>query len=79
MNHLYNMVSCGRVPRSQWWNPEVLQCLPLAYDEVFKSCSEIVQVDRDEEMVNDYLDYYRPYEFSVLSEMFAYKISHSVR
>jgi hypothetical protein len=73
------MVSCGRVPRSQWWNAEVLQCLPVACDEVFKSCGEIVQVDRDEEMVDGYLDYHRPYEFSVLSEMFAYKISHSVR
>lgn len=68
-----------RVPRSQWWNAEVLQCLPVACDEVFKSCGEIVQVDRDEEMVDGYLDYHRPYEFSVLSEMFAYKISHSVR
>jgi len=57
----------------------VLHCLPRAYDEVFKSCSEIVQVDRDEEMMDGYLDYHRPYEFSVLSEMFAYKISHSVR
>jgi hypothetical protein len=53
--------------------------LPLAYDEVFKRCSEIVQVVRDEEMVDGYLDYYRPYEFSVLGEMFAYKICHSVR
>jgi hypothetical protein len=68
-----------RVPRSQWWNAEVLQCLPRAYNEVFKSCSEIVQVDRGEEMMDGYLDYHRPYEFSVLSEMFAYKISHSVR
>jgi len=57
----------------------VLQCLPRAYDEVFKSCSEIVQVNRDEEMVDGYLDYHRPHEFSLLSEMFAYKISHSVR
>jgi len=57
----------------------VLQCLPRAYNEVFKSCSEIVQVDRGEEMMDGYLDYHRPYEFSVLSEMFGYKISHSVR
>lgn len=57
----------------------MLQCLPRAYNEVFKSCSEIVQVDRGEEMMDGYLDYHRPYEFNVLSEMFAYKISHSVR
>jgi hypothetical protein len=56
----------------------VLQYLPQAYD-VFKSCSEIVQVNRDEEMVDGYVDYHCPYEFSMLSEMFAYKISHSVR
>ncbi|KAJ4450362.1 hypothetical protein ANN_01783 [Periplaneta americana] len=68
-----------RVPQSQWWDSEVLKCLPRAYDEVYKSCSEIVQVNREEEMVDGYLDYHRPYEFSLLSEMFAYKISHSVR
>jgi hypothetical protein len=38
-----------------------------------------VQVNRFEEMVDGYFDYHRPYEFSLLSEMFAYKISHSVR
>ncbi|XP_023722312.1 polyphosphoinositide phosphatase isoform X3 [Cryptotermes secundus] len=68
-----------RAPRSQWWNTEVLQCLPQAYDEIFKSCSEIMQVNRCEELVDGYFDYHRPYEFSLLSEMFAYKISHSVR
>ncbi|XP_069675113.1 polyphosphoinositide phosphatase isoform X2 [Periplaneta americana] len=68
-----------KVPQSQWWDSEVLKCLPRAYDEVYKSCSEIVQVNREEEMVDGYLDYHRPYEFSLLSEMFAYKISHSVR
>ncbi|XP_021930224.1 polyphosphoinositide phosphatase isoform X2 [Zootermopsis nevadensis] len=68
-----------RVPRSQWWNAEVLRYLPRAYDDVFKSCSDVMQVGRDEEMADGYVDYHRPYEFSVLSEMFAYKISHSVR
>jgi hypothetical protein len=77
--HFSNVVFCGRAPRTQWWSAEVLQCLPQAHDDVFKSCSEIVQVNRSEEMVDGYFDYHRPYEFSLLSEMFAYKISHSVR
>ncbi|PSN50035.1 hypothetical protein C0J52_03285 [Blattella germanica] len=68
----------SRVPQSQWWDTGVLPCLPRAYNEVFKTCSEIVQVSHEEEMVDGYLDYHRPYEFSILSEMFAYKISHSV-
>jgi hypothetical protein len=77
-----SFVLCGpfcRAPRSQWWSAEVLQCLPRAYDEVTKNCSEIVQVNRHNEMVDGYFDYHRPYEFSLLSEMYAYKISHSIR
>ncbi|KAJ9595423.1 hypothetical protein L9F63_013382, partial [Diploptera punctata] len=68
-----------RIPQSQWWDTGVLPCLPRAYDEVYKCCSEVVRVNQDEEMVDGYHDYHRPYEFSLLSDTFAYKISHSVR
>lgn len=32
-----------------------------------------------EEMIDVYYDYHRPYELSLLADLYAYKISHSVR
>ncbi|KYN43635.1 Polyphosphoinositide phosphatase [Trachymyrmex septentrionalis] len=65
---------------TQWWDKNVLKCLPYALDEVTKSCSEMIQVQNSiEEMIDVYYDYHRPYELSLLSEVYAYKISHSVR
>ncbi|XP_011878471.1 PREDICTED: polyphosphoinositide phosphatase isoform X3 [Vollenhovia emeryi] len=65
---------------TQWWDKSVLRCLPYALDEVTKSCSEMIQVQNStEEMIDVYYDYHRPYELSLLLEVYAYKISHSVR
>ncbi|EFN85512.1 SAC domain-containing protein 3 [Harpegnathos saltator] len=65
---------------TQWWDKNVLKCLPYALDEVTKSCSEMIHVQNSiEEMIDVYYDYHRPYELSLLSEVYAYKISHSVR
>ncbi|XP_053979279.1 polyphosphoinositide phosphatase isoform X2 [Hylaeus volcanicus] len=65
---------------TQWWDTNVLKCLPYALNEVTKACTEIIQVQNStEEMIDVYYDYHRPYELSLLSEVYAYKISHSVR
>ncbi|CAL1677908.1 unnamed protein product [Lasius platythorax] len=65
---------------TQWWNKNVLKCLPYAFDEITKSCLEMIQVQNSmEEMIDIYYDYHRPYELSLLSEVYAYKISHSIR
>ncbi|XP_076239443.1 polyphosphoinositide phosphatase FIG4 [Calliopsis andreniformis] len=65
---------------TQWWDTNVLKCLPYALNEVTKACAEIIQVQNAmEEMIDVYYDYHRPYELSLLSEVYAYKISHSVR
>ncbi|XP_076390098.1 polyphosphoinositide phosphatase FIG4 isoform X3 [Megachile rotundata] len=65
---------------TQWWDSNVLKCLPYALNEVTKSCSEMIQVQNSmEEMIDVYYDYHRPYELSLLSEVYAYQISHSVR
>ncbi|XP_060821721.1 polyphosphoinositide phosphatase isoform X1 [Bombus pascuorum] len=67
-------------PLTQWWDTTVLRCLPYALNEITKTCSEIIQVQNStEEMIDVYYDYHRPYELSLLSEVYAYKISHSVR
>ncbi|KAK2581293.1 hypothetical protein KPH14_008078 [Odynerus spinipes] len=65
---------------TQWWDKNVLKCLPYAFNEVTKTCSEMIQVQNTlEEMIDVYYDYHRPYELSLLSDVYAYKISHSVR
>ncbi|XP_071445208.1 polyphosphoinositide phosphatase isoform X2 [Hetaerina americana] len=66
---------------TQWWDRKVLECLPCSCDEVWKECAQIVKLGSwvGDDQVDAYLDYYRPHEFSVLSDDSAYKISHSVR
>ncbi|XP_015184747.1 PREDICTED: polyphosphoinositide phosphatase isoform X2 [Polistes dominula] len=65
---------------TQWWNKNVLKCLPYAFNEVTKTCSEMIQVQSTyEEMIDIYYDYHRPYELSIFLDLYAYIISHSVR
>lgn len=67
-------------PLSQWWDENVIKCLPYSYNDITKTCYEMIQVQsKDVEMIDAYGDYYRPYELSILSEMFPYKISSSIR
>ncbi|RZB38789.1 polyphosphoinositide phosphatase, partial [Asbolus verrucosus] len=63
---------------SQWWDKDILKCLPYAYNDLTKACSEIIQVhSKDAEMIDAYSDYHRPYELSVLNDVYAFKISNS--
>lgn len=65
---------------TQWWDQGVSKCLPYAYNDLTKSCFELIQVhSKDVEMIDSYVDYYRPHEFSVLDDVFSLKISNSVR
>lgn len=65
---------------SQWWDSGVLKCLPFAFNNLTKACSEIIQVHaRDVEIIDGYADYHRPYELTFLNDLFAYKMSNSVR
>ncbi|CAH1159816.1 unnamed protein product [Phaedon cochleariae] len=65
---------------TQWWDNGVLKCLPYAFNDLTKACSELIQVhSRDVEMIDSYLDYYRPYELGVLDDLFSLKISNSIR
>ncbi|KAF2893513.1 hypothetical protein ILUMI_12659 [Ignelater luminosus] len=74
------IISKRNKPLSQWWDPEVLKCLPYSYNDLTKTCSEMIHVQaKDVEMIDAYTDYYRPSELSILGEMFAYKISNSIR
>ena len=64
---------------TQWWDANMLRYLPLPYDEVIKSCSTIVPVSALDVTVDGYYEFYRPFEFSIVSDLFAVTISHSVR
>ncbi|XP_034950859.1 polyphosphoinositide phosphatase isoform X2 [Chelonus insularis] len=82
--YLHNKPACKYTrrmrPLTQWWDKNMIKCLPHSYYEVEKSCWEIIQVqDSQEEMIDIYSDYHRLFELLSLSEMYAYRISHSVR
>nr|CAH7715536.1 unnamed protein product [Callosobruchus chinensis] len=65
---------------TQWWDSGVLKSLPFAYNDLTKACSELIQVhSKRVEMIDSYKDYYRPYELSVLADVFALKLSNSIR
>nr|CAD7393515.1 unnamed protein product [Timema cristinae] len=82
--YLHHSLAMGlkstRYNLKQWWDTEVLQCLPQAHDEVSKTCREVARIVRpQDESVDGYQDYHRPHELTVLGETFAFEISHSVR
>lgn len=66
---------------TQWWATDVDANLPLPCEQVstWRKDVEIVTTLAQDEKVDGYLEFYRPYELSVLSELFSYTMSHSVR
>ncbi|KAF7992786.1 hypothetical protein HCN44_005130 [Aphidius gifuensis] len=65
---------------TQWYDDDLLKCLPLSLYQVTKSCTEMIQVhNTQEEMIDIYYDYYRPYELTPLLDLYAYQVSHSIR
>ncbi|XP_018336743.1 polyphosphoinositide phosphatase isoform X2 [Agrilus planipennis] len=78
--HNKTLISKRDRPLTQWWETDVYGCLPYAYNDLTKICTEMVQLHNDQvEMVDAYVDYHRPDELSILDEMFVFKISNSVR
>lgn len=82
--YLHHKLACKYSSKTrvltQWWDTNIPRCFPYALTEVTKTCSEMIQVqDTLKEMIDVYYDYYKPYELSVLSEVYAYMVSHSVR
>lgn len=74
---------CHRNPYTCWYDEEVATALPFAVEEVLKchgrSLTEVMKLDADNEKVDGFVELYRPYEMSVLSELFMFSLSHSVR
>lgn len=69
-----------RIPKTQWWEPNVLKGLPKPYNDITRSVIEIIQIhNQDAEMIDAYIDYHRLNEVTPMNEHFAYKMSNSVR
>lgn len=70
---------CHSRSTSQWWDSDVMETLPLPVEEARKSVSLLMPVTQYEPKVDLYTDHHRPSEFCILSELFSYHMSHSVR
>ncbi|KAJ1519714.1 hypothetical protein ONE63_004974 [Megalurothrips usitatus] len=68
-----------RTPLTMWWDKEILDALPRSQDELKRTYMQVAKVHPRDEIVDAYQDYYQPMRFSVLDELFPYKISNSVR
>ncbi|XP_067120372.1 polyphosphoinositide phosphatase [Centruroides vittatus] len=87
-NYLHNSVAsgqliCHRNLYTQWWNGDVAKCLPQALEEVQKSQNkstvELIGVHPTDEKIDGFFEHYRPYEMTVISDLFSFNISHSIR
>merc|ERR1719397_2459376 len=64
------------LPLTQWWSPALLSSLPAPRDLRDKAAIRLVSLQPASMME----DYYRPFELTVLQELFAFsEINHSVR
>jgi len=64
-------------PLSQWWDYDLLRHLPMPREISDKSCTQLVSHQSQNEPLDDY---YRPFEFTELQNLFAFsEINHSVR
>ncbi|CAL4066485.1 unnamed protein product, partial [Meganyctiphanes norvegica] len=64
---------------ADWWDADVMESLPLPVEESRKSVALLVPVSKHEPKVDLFLDHHRPSEFCILSELYTYHMSHSVR
>lgn len=68
------------VPLTRWWDECVMDCLPLSCLEGTKKYLEIYPANTlDIDDYDSFSHFYKTDEFSVMSESYAFEISHSVR
>ena len=60
---------------TQWWDANKLRYLPL---HTIISCYVIVLVSSLGLTVDGFYEFYRPFEFSIVSDLFPVTTSHSV-
>ncbi|XP_076373457.1 polyphosphoinositide phosphatase FIG4 isoform X2 [Tachypleus tridentatus] len=76
-------IVCHRNLYTRWWDEDVAGCLPLALDEVIKghknTLVEVYQAMFPDERIDGFFEHYRPYEMSVLNEIYSFIMAHSIR
>ncbi|ODM99498.1 Polyphosphoinositide phosphatase [Orchesella cincta] len=62
---------------TEWYPSEVLAALPYAAHELRKTCKLLPCEDWDD--IDAFADFYRPRQFIPIADLYAFKVSHSVR
>ncbi|ESO98034.1 hypothetical protein LOTGIDRAFT_143268 [Lottia gigantea] len=65
---------------SQWWDNCVIEHLPFSADEEMKKdCLSVCQTSLDDERVNEFDEYYKPWTLTILEDLTCFKLSNSMR
>ncbi|UYV76306.1 FIG4 [Cordylochernes scorpioides] len=74
---------CCRSSLTCWFGEEVTEHLPLPLNQAIKgqqgTVEHVFYGEPEHEKINGFYDFYKPYEFTILSDHFSFKVSHSVR
>ncbi|XP_078069659.1 polyphosphoinositide phosphatase [Mustelus asterias] len=69
---------------THWWTPEVLINLPLPFDEVpctenLKKMTVVKKMDKSDEEIDIYTEFFRPYELSCFDDTFCLTMTNSAK
>ncbi|KAK2146367.1 hypothetical protein LSH36_613g00010 [Paralvinella palmiformis] len=67
---------------TQWWELSVVRSLPFAYDEEGRGLETkplTIKTHREDERVNYFWEYYKPYELTSLDDLYSFTLPNSCR
>ncbi|XP_072408249.1 polyphosphoinositide phosphatase isoform X2 [Chiloscyllium punctatum] len=75
---------CPKRSYTHWWTPEILNHLPLPYDEVpcsenLKKLTVVKKLDKSDEEIDVYTEFFRPYELSCFDDAFCLTMTNSAK
>ncbi|XP_019639240.1 PREDICTED: polyphosphoinositide phosphatase-like [Branchiostoma belcheri] len=84
LHHTHSRGDFPRIRRSytQWWEIPVLRALPLPQDEVCRDHRDGQVVhwgSRDDERLDEFSEYYRPFQLTVFEDLFVSNMPHSIK
>lgn len=85
--YLHNLDAAGKYPLlrksyCQWWDTNVPFYLPISLEEAIKGKDGEVKISKKkatDECVDEFYEYYRPYELTFLDDLFSFSLTHSIR
>lgn len=85
--YLHNLDAAGKYPLvrksyCQWWDTNVPFYLPMSLEEAMKGMDGEVKIAKkkaNDECVDEFYEYYRPYELTFLDDLFSFSVTHSIR